>query len=216
MTNTTRTTQSQIIKPALVALLALVGSNPEKVVSTREFLAAVREKIEPMLTDADREPLESNPSQRRIDQVVRNLVSNKALGGYMTVVNGKVSFTKHGFETAVAESQDKKQNERRTLQPDVVKASLIVAQRIFSRTHRNVIKSDELREGVLAELEPILSQKDKEMLPSAPKVRRIDQVVRNVISSNRVLDKLGFTVYDNMTRKLTVNRRKVTAALKPA
>lgn len=209
---TNRTTQSQLINPTLLALLSLVKGRRSDVVSTHELFAEVRKNIEPSLKAYDLEKLPSG--SRRIDQMIRNLVSNKALEGLVDIVNGNAKFTVKGRAEAFVAEKALAESTRRTLQSEVVSATLKAAHRLYSKSHRNVIKSDILRKAVLEELEPTLSAKDKAPLPSSPKMRHVDQVVINTLSSNRVMDKLGYTTYDNMTRKFTVNRQKVTSAVK--
>lgn len=102
---TTRTTERDLIIPAALALSALVNRNDDDVVSSNEFRSTLMRMIEPTLTEEDKVKLPSCPS-RRIDQVVRNLISNRTLDnmGYTYYNADTRSFTV--FDSCLEKASD--------------------------------------------------------------------------------------------------------------
>lgn len=98
----------------------------------------------------------------------------------------------------------------RTTERDLIIPSALALSALVNRNNDNVVSSNEFRSTLMRMIESILTDEDKEKLPSCSS-RRIDQVVRNLIS-NRTLDNMGYTYYNSDTRCFTVSERCIEKA----
>ncbi|EPP7233937.1 hypothetical protein ACTOJ1_000853 [Shigella flexneri] len=99
-----RTTEKDLINVAVMALSCHAIRSRNTEVPSEKMRASVMRMIEPFLTAEDKEILPSGNSARRIDQVARNLVSNRTLdnAGY-TIYNPETrtfTVTEKCFEKA--------------------------------------------------------------------------------------------------------------------
>lgn len=98
----------------------------------------------------------------------------------------------------------------RTTEKDLVIPSTLALSALVRRNKSSSVSSEDFRRTLMRMIESVLTEEDKEKLPSCNS-RRIDQVVRNLIS-NRTLDSAGYTEYDASTRSFYVTDRCIEKA----
>lgn len=94
----------------------------------------------------------------------------------------------------------------RTTEKDLINVAVMALSCHAIRGRSMEVSSEKMRASVMRMIEPFLTAEDKEILPSGNSARRIDQVVRNLIS-NRTLDNAGYTHYNAETRTFEVTEK---------